>query len=74
MRLFNASNEDYRVVISEQDPDIVADRSAYDSAALVDIISYVDADMAAGTYCHFLLERAHGGRGALLAAHKLGGR
>lgn len=55
-RLFNASNEDYRVVISEQDPDIVADRSAYDSAALVDIISYVDADMGRGDILPFLLD------------------
>ncbi len=55
-RLFNASNEDYRVVISEQDPDIVADRSAYDSAALVDIISYVDADMGRGDILSFLLD------------------
>lgn len=56
VRLFNASNEDYRVVISEQDPDIVADRSAYDSAALVDIISYVDADMGRGDILPFLLD------------------
>ena len=55
-RLFNASNEDYRVVISEQDPDIVADRSAYDSAALVDIISYVDSDMGRGDILPFLLD------------------
>lgn len=56
VRLFNASNEDYRVVISEQDPNIVADRSAYDSAALVDIISYVDADMGRGDILPFLLD------------------
>lgn len=56
VRLFNASNEDYRVVISEQDPDIVADRSAYDSAALIDIISYVDADMGRGDILPFLLD------------------
>lgn len=56
VRLFNASNEDYRVVISEQDPDIVADRSAYDSAALADIISYVDADMGRGDILPFLLD------------------
>ncbi len=56
VRLFNASNEDYRGVISEQDPDIVADRSAYDSAALVDIISYVDADMGRGDILPFLLD------------------
>lgn len=56
VRLFNASNEDYRVVISEQDPDIVADRSAYDSAALVDIISYVNADMGRGDILPFLLD------------------
>lgn len=56
VRLFNASNEDYRVLISEQDPDIVADRSAYDSAALVDIISYVDADMGRGDILPFLLD------------------
>ena len=56
VRLFNASNEDYRVVISEQDPDIVADRSAYDSAALVDIIPYVDADMGRGDILPFLLD------------------
>lgn len=56
VRLFNASNEDYRVVISEQAPDIVADRSAYDSAALVDIISYVDADMGRGDILPFLLD------------------
>lgn len=56
VRLFNASNEDYRVVISEQDPDIVADRSAYDSAALVDIISYADADMGRGDILPFLLD------------------
>lgn len=56
VRLFNASNEDYRVVISEQDPDIVADRSAYDSAALVDIISYVDADMGRRDILPFLLD------------------
>lgn len=56
VRLFNASNEDYRVVISEQDPDIVADRSAYDSAALVDIISYMNADMGRGDILPFLLD------------------
>lgn len=56
VRLFNASNEDHRVVISEQDSDIVADRSAYDSAALVDIISYVDADMGRGDILPFLLD------------------
>lgn len=55
-RLFNASSEDYRVVLDDGEPDIVADRAGYESSELVDITSYVDSGMGREDILPFLLE------------------
>lgn len=56
VRLFNASSEDYRVILDDDEPDIVADRAGYESSELVDITSYVDSDMGREDILPFLLE------------------
>lgn len=55
-RLFNASSEDYRVVLDDGEPDIVADRAGYESSELVDIMYYVDSGMGREDILPFLLE------------------
>ena len=55
-RLFNASSEDYRVVLDDGEPDIVADRAGYESSELVDIMHYVDSGMGREDILPFLLE------------------
>lgn len=55
-RLFNASSEDYRVVLDDGEPDIVADRAGYESSELVDIMPYVDSGMGREDILPFLLD------------------